>query len=142
MQLPAKAEWKRSLTVRSPRKQMSSCATGWTLLVIREIALTSCPQGCLNTEDSSGSSVCAWLRFDFTIVFSLCSGFPLRATEGGVFCLSMGFGLPLLESHLPSRWKRDSASNPCRQRQGCFFSWQVESFFCLQVSVHLLTSSH
>lgn len=53
-----------------------------------------------------------------------------------VFCLSMGFGLPPLEIHLPSRWKWDSASNPCSQRQRCFLAgkWGA-SFACKSVSI-------
>lgn len=68
---PSKGEWRGRPTERSSREQMSSCATECTPLVIKEIALISCPQGCLNTKDSSGSSVCTWLRYDLTIAFSL-----------------------------------------------------------------------
>lgn len=78
---PSKGEWRERPTERSSREQMSSCATECTPLVIKEIALISCPQGCLNTKDSSGSSVCTWLRYDLTIAFSLCSELPLCATE-------------------------------------------------------------
>lgn len=67
--------------MRSSREQMSSRATECTPLVIKEIALISCPQGCLNTKHSSGSSVCAWLRLDLAIAFSLYSELPLCATE-------------------------------------------------------------
>lgn len=78
---PAKGEWRWSPTVRSSREQMSSHATECTPLVIKEIALISCPQGCLNTKDSSGWSVCAWLRLDLEIAFSLYSELPLCAAE-------------------------------------------------------------
>lgn len=78
---PTKREWRWSPTVRSSREQMSSRATECTPLIIKEIALISCPQGCLNTKDSCGSSVCAWLRLDLEIAFSLDSELPLCATE-------------------------------------------------------------
>lgn len=56
--------------------------------------------------------------------------------RGDVFCLSMGFSLPPLESHLRSRWKWDSESNPCSQRQKLFLAGkQGASFACKSVSI-------
>lgn len=63
------------------------------------------------------------------LVSSLCN-------TGDVFCLSMGFGLAPLESHRPSRWKWDSESNPCSQRQKLFLTGkQGASFAYKSVSI-------
>lgn len=70
---PNKGEWRWSPIVRTSREQMSSRATECTPLVIKKIAFIICPQGCLNTKDSPGSSVCSWLRLDLEIAFPLYS---------------------------------------------------------------------
>lgn len=67
--------------------------------------------------------------FPLFLASSLCN-------RGDVFCLNMGFGLPPLESHLPSRWKWDSEGNPCSQRQKLFLAGkQGASFACKSVSI-------
>ena len=115
---------------------MSSCATEWTFLVIREIALTSCPWGCLNAEDSFGSSVCAWLRLDFTVVFSLCSELPLCATEEVCFVWAWDLVCHLWRAIFQADGSEiQQATHAARDRDAFLAGKQGASFACKSVSI-------